>query len=114
MYFPWNKNRQAYFFSMKIKMMDLLMQIESTKLIFVMNFSVLHFLKFASRMLQTAQILVLAFNIFQGGGRGGGKEGWHARGPPWKCPPFFFISSSRLWFNHSVKMGQLIHRKKFL
>ena len=50
LYFPWNKNRQAYFFSMKIKM------IESTKLIFVMNFSVLHFLKFASRMLQIAQI----------------------------------------------------------
>ena len=35
------KNRQAYFFRMKIKMMDLWMQIEGTKLIFVMNFSVL-------------------------------------------------------------------------
>ena len=33
------------FFSMKIKMMDLWMQIEGTKLIFVMNFSVLHFFK---------------------------------------------------------------------
>ena len=46
---------------MKIKMMDLWMQIKGTKLIFVMNFSVLHFFKFASRMPQTAQILVSTF-----------------------------------------------------
>ena len=41
---------------MQIKMMDLWMQIEGTKLIFIMNFSVLHFFKFASRMPQIAQI----------------------------------------------------------
>ena len=42
-YFPWKKNRQAYFFfSMEIKIMDLSLQIESTKLIFVINCSVLH------------------------------------------------------------------------
>ena len=51
---------------MKIKMMDLWMQIEGKKLIFVMNFSVLDFFKFASKMPQIAQILVSTFNIFQG------------------------------------------------
>ena len=39
-------------------MMDLWMQIEGTKLIFITNFSVLDFFKFASRMPQIAQILV--------------------------------------------------------
>ena len=60
------KNWQVYFFSMKIKMIDLWMQIEGTKLIFIMNFSVLDFFKFAFRMSQTAQILVSTFKIFQG------------------------------------------------
>ena len=49
------------------------MQIEGTKLIFVMNFSVLHFFKFASRMPQIAQILVSTFKIFGGKGEGGGE-----------------------------------------
>ena len=40
------------------------MQIEGTKLIFVMNFSVLDFFKFTSRMPQIAQILVSTFKIF--------------------------------------------------
>ena len=53
---------------MKIKMIDLWMQIEVRKLIFIMNFSVLDFFEFASRMPQTAQILVSTFKIFQGGG----------------------------------------------
>ena len=44
--FRGGKNQQAYFFSMKIKMRDLWMQIEGRKLIF-MNFSVLDFFKFA-------------------------------------------------------------------
>ena len=44
--------------------MDLWMQIEGTKLIFVMNFSVLDFFKFISRMSQIAQILVSIFKIF--------------------------------------------------
>ena len=44
---------------MTIRMMDLWMQIEGTKLIIVMNFSVLHFFQFASRMSQIAEILVL-------------------------------------------------------
>ena len=51
---------------MKIKMMDLWMQIEGTKLIFIMNFGVLKFLKFASRMSQIAQILVSTFKMFWG------------------------------------------------
>ena len=41
------------------------MQIEVRKLIFIMNFSVLDFFKFASRMPQTAQILVSTFKIFR-------------------------------------------------
>ena len=51
---------------MKIQIIDLWMQIEVRKLIFIMNFSVLDFFKFASRMPQTAQILVSTFKIFQG------------------------------------------------
>ena len=47
-------------------MMDLWMQIEGTKLIFIMNISVLYFIKFASRMPQIAQILVSTFKIFGG------------------------------------------------
>ena len=43
------------------------MQIEGRKLIFIMNFSVLDFFKFASRMPQIAQILTSTFKIFQGG-----------------------------------------------
>ena len=43
---------------------------------FIMNFSVLDFFKFASRMPQIAQILASTFNILQGrwgeGGGGGG------------------------------------------
>ena len=50
------------------------MQIEGTKLIFIINISVLDFFKFASRMPQIAQILVSTFKIFRGGG--------HAPGPP--------------------------------
>ena len=56
---------------MKIKMMDLWMQIEGTKLIFVMNFSVLHFFKFASRVPQIAKILVSTVKVSGGGGGGG-------------------------------------------
>ena len=47
--------------SMKIRMMGLRMQIEGTKLVFIMNFSVLDFFKFASRVAQIAQILVSTF-----------------------------------------------------
>ena len=54
------------FFSVKIKVIDLWMQIEVRKLIFIMNFSVLDFFKFASRMPQTAQIFVWTFKIFRG------------------------------------------------
>ena len=45
--------------------MDLWMQIEVRKLIFIMNFSVLDFFKFASRVTQSAHILVLTFKILQ-------------------------------------------------
>ena len=54
------------FFPVKIKVIDLWMQIEVRKLIFFMNFSVLDFFKFASRMPQTAQIFVWTFKIFRG------------------------------------------------
>ena len=47
------------------------MQIEGRKLIYIMNFSVLNFFKFASRMPQIAQILVLTFKNFLGGEGGG-------------------------------------------
>ena len=58
---------------MKIRIMDLWMQIEGRKLIFIMNFSVLDFFKFASRMPQIAHILVLIFKNYP----------WeHAPGPP--------------------------------
>ena len=70
---------------MKIKVMDLWMQTEGTQLIFVMNCSMLHFFKFASRMSQIAQILVLAFKIFRGGGG-------YALGPPWKFPLFYSLA----------------------
>ena len=53
---------------MKIKMMDLWMQIEGTKLMFSMNFIMLDFFKFSSRMPQIAQILVSTFKISGGGG----------------------------------------------
>ena len=69
------------------------MQIEGTKLIFIMNFSVLDFFKFAFRMPQIAQILVSTFKIFWG------------RMPP--NPPenvLFFLSSSRLWFFYSAEL----------
>ena len=65
-YFPWKK-LTSILFSMKIKKMDLYMQIERTKLIFIMNFSVLDFFKFASRMPQIAQFLVSTFKIFRVG-----------------------------------------------
>ena len=42
------------------------MQIEGTKLIFIMNFSVLDFFKFAPRMPQIAPVLVSTFKVFQG------------------------------------------------
>ena len=42
------------------------MQIEGTKLIVIMNISVLDFFKFASRMPRVAQILVSTFKIFWG------------------------------------------------
>ena len=61
-------------------MMDLWMQIEGTKLIFIINISVLDFFKFASRMPQIAQILVSTFKIFRGGGGEGGGGG-HAPRP---------------------------------
>ena len=65
-YFLWEKIDKHTVFPMKIKMMDLWMQIEGRKLMFILNFSVLDFFKVASRMPQTAQILVSTVKIFQG------------------------------------------------
>ena len=58
------------------------MQIEGTKLIFIMNISVLGFFKFASRMPQIAQILDSTFKIFWEGGTGGGGVGGMPPDPP--------------------------------
>ena len=51
---------------MKIKMTDLWMQTGGRKLIFIMNFRVLDFFKFASMMPEIAQSLVSTFTIFAG------------------------------------------------
>ena len=66
------------------------MQTEGTTLILIINFSVLDFFKFASRMPEIAQILVSTFKIFRRGGGGGGGGG------PRNFLFFFFISNSRL------------------
>ena len=58
------------------------MQIEGTKLIFIINISVLDLIKLASRMPQIAQILVSTFNIFLGG---------MPPDPPRKFLFFFFL-----------------------
>ena len=68
------------------------MHIEGIKLIFVMNFSVLDFFKFASRMPQIAQITVHRLQISNFSGERGGA----CPGPPQKFPLFFFMSNSRL------------------
>ena len=90
------RSTSILFYSMKIKRMDLWMQIEDTKLILVMNFRVLDFFKFASRMTQIAQILVSTFKIFQGGMKGRGKG--LPPDPPRNLFNFFFISNSRFCF----------------
>ena len=61
------------------------MQIEVRKLIFIMNFSVLDFFKFASRMPQTAQSLVSTFKIFRGS----------MPPDPLDISSFFFFSNSQ-------------------
>ena len=82
------------------------MQTECTKLIVIMNFSVLDFFKFASRMPQIAQVkLVSTFKIFSVGGEGGGggrRKRWGGGGGHAPDTPhrnflfFFFISNSTL------------------
>ena len=84
--FRWKKIHKHTFFLMKIKMIDLWMQIEVRKLIFITNFSVLDFFKFASRMPQTAQILVSTFKIFCGS---------TPPDPPRYFLFFFFFSNSQ-------------------
>ena len=64
-------------------MMDLWMQIGDTKLIFITDFSVLHFFKFAFRVPQIAQILVSTFKIFRGE---------HGPRPSQKFPLFFSLA----------------------
>ena len=93
--FSIEKKSTSILFSMKIKMMDLWMQIEGINLVFVMNFSVLHFFKSASRMPQIAQILVSTFKFFGGGwvGGGGGRGGRGGGHMPLTPPPPLEISS---------------------
>ena len=71
-----------------------------------MNFSVLDFFKFASRMPQIAQILVLTFKIW--GGEGGGPQ------TPLEVSSFFFMSNSRLWVSRllSTATGSIIAETK--
>ena len=87
------------FFSMKIKMMDLWMQIEGTKLIFVINISVVDFFKFASRMPHIAQILVSTFKIFRGGA---------CPRTPLEMSSFFSLSNSRLWVYFCVHVWLIV------
>ena len=71
-------------------------QMEGTKLIFIVNFSVLEFFKVASRMPQIAQVLVSTFKNFRR---------WGAGGIPPNLPRkflFFFISNSRLCTIHGI------------
>ena len=80
------------------------MQIEGTKLKIIMNFGGLNFFKFASRMPQIAQILVLTFTIFRG-------KGVHAPGPPLEISSPFLISDSRFWEtieSDSKRFGNII------
>ena len=82
------------------------MQTEGRKLIFIMNFSVLDFFKFASRMPQIAQILVSTFKNV---------PGEHAPGPPPPPPPprYFlccFFSNSRLLMLHNTVESKLCGR----
>ena len=79
-YFPWKKIDKHTFFSMKIKMMDLWIQIEGTELMFIVNFSVLC----AFRMPQIVQSLVSTFRVVR-------------RGYPLEISSFFFMSNSRIW-----------------
>ena len=81
---------------MKIKIVNLLMSFEGAKLIFVINFSVLHFFRFASRMPQIAQILVSTFKVFREHGGSGGGGGGACPQTPLQSSSFFFISNSRL------------------
>ena len=66
---------------MKIKMMDLECKLKVENWFF-MNFRVLGFFKFASRMPQIAQILVSTFKIF---------PGKHAPQAPLDIASFFFL-----------------------
>ena len=52
---------------MKIKMMDLWIQIEGRKLIFIMNFSVLDFFKFVSQNASNCTDFSLDFHNFSRG-----------------------------------------------
>ena len=75
------------------------MQIDDTKLIFVMNLSVLDFFKFASKMPQIAQIFVLTFKIFH----------WGHAPHPLRNFLIFFISNSRLCLvDMAVQVFQLV------
>ena len=115
-YFLWEKkNQQAYFFSMKFKMMDLCMKIEGTKLIFIMNFSVLDFFKFVSRMPQIAQIeLVLAFKIFPEGGGGVGMPLDTSPPPPRNFLFFFSLAIPGSGFDIEGHMTVILIRPGLL
>ena len=87
------KSTSILFFSMKVKIIDLWLQIEGTKLIFVMNFSVLDF--------SNCTDFSLNFQNFPwGGGGGGGGGGEHGRGPPLEMSSLFFMDNSSLCCIH--------------
>ena len=70
---------------MKFKMMDLWMQIEGTKLVFTLNFSVLDFFKFAFNT-----DFCLNFQNFLGEVRSGGERGGGGMPPDPGRNLFFF------------------------
>ena len=76
------------FFSMKLRWWICECKLRVQNWIFIMNFSVLDFFKFTSRMPQIAHILVSTFKIVWGG----------IPLDPLEISSFFFvISNSRLW-----------------
>ena len=69
------------------------MQTEDTKLIFVMNVSVLHFFKLRLQNVSNCTDLVSTFKFFRGGGGGEGRGAACPRTPPPPPPPPLEISS---------------------
>ena len=77
------------------------MQTEATKLIFVLDFSVLRYFKFAPRTPQIAQIIVSTFKIFWRV-EGGGGEGLGGRGGGRGACPRTHLEISSFFFSLAI------------